>query len=113
MVRLDCSRWAKTALMKAGADGQNMRASEAAVLAGMCVCTATPSYAAVNARDLAINQRARDQAFRTLRASTTEYSFEYMVIQVPPGSLPGVDVAVPVSHIRFKSTLFFGFNKSD
>jgi outer membrane protein OmpA-like peptidoglycan-associated protein len=54
-----------------------------------------------------------DQAFRTLRATNTEYTFEYVVIEVPAGSLPGIDVPVPVSHIRFKSTIFFAFNKSD
>jgi outer membrane protein OmpA-like peptidoglycan-associated protein len=93
-----CSRWGL--------------AVAAAFVAGS-VCTAVSSYAAINTRDLSLNQRARDQAFRTLKASTTEYSFEYVVIQVPPGSIPGIDVAVPVSHIRFKSTIFFAFNKSD
>jgi hypothetical protein len=64
-------------------------------------------------RDLTQSQRARDQAFRTLKAGATEYTFEYVVIQVPPGSLPGIEVPVPVSHIRFKGTIFFAFNKAD
>jgi outer membrane protein OmpA-like peptidoglycan-associated protein len=99
--------------MCAGASGRRLRTLKAAVLAGVGVCAATSIYAAVNTRDLAQSQRARDHAFRTLRAATTGYSFEYLVIQVPPGSLPGIDVPVPVSHIRFKSTIFFGFNKSE
>jgi outer membrane protein OmpA-like peptidoglycan-associated protein len=99
--------------MYVGAYWRSLRAPIAAVLAGALVCAATSIYAAVNTRDLMQNQRARDQAFRTLKAATTEYSFEYVVIQVPPGALPGIDVPVPVSHIRFKSTIFFAFNKSE
>jgi len=85
----------------------------AGILAGALGCAATSVCAAVNVRDLMQSQKARDQAFRTLRATATEYTFEYVVIQIPPGSLPGIDVSVPVSHIRFKSTIFFAFNKSN
>jgi outer membrane protein OmpA-like peptidoglycan-associated protein len=92
---------------------RSFHAFGASVLAGVLVCAATSPYAAVNSRDLSQNQHVRDQAFRTLKASTTDYTFEYVVIQIPPGSLPGVDVPVPVSHIRFKSTIFFAFNKAD
>jgi outer membrane protein OmpA-like peptidoglycan-associated protein len=91
----------------------SLRSPIAILLAGVLVCAATLAYAAVNIRDLAQSQRARDQAFRTLKAATTEYTFEYVVIQVSPGSLPGIEVPVPVSHIRFKSTIFFAFNKAD
>jgi outer membrane protein OmpA-like peptidoglycan-associated protein len=99
--------------MDAGKYRRNVRVIAAATLAAVSICAATTMQAALNARDLTLNQRARDQAFRTLKANATEYSFEYVVIQVPPGSVPGVDVPVPVSHIRFKSTIFFGFNKSE
>jgi outer membrane protein OmpA-like peptidoglycan-associated protein len=91
----------------------SLRSPIAILLAGVLVCAGTLAYAAVNIRDLTQSQRARDQAFRTLKASTTEYTFEYVVIQVSPGSLPGIQVPVPVSHIRFKSTIFFAFNKAD
>lgn len=99
--------------MRSAGYRRSFHACIAGVLAGALVCAATSSYAAVNSRDLSQNQRARDQAFRTLKASTADYTFEYVVIQIPPGSLPGIDVPVPVSHIRFKSTIFFAFNKAD
>jgi outer membrane protein OmpA-like peptidoglycan-associated protein len=83
------------------------------VLTGAAVCAAISVHATVNVRDLARHQQYRDQAFRTLKAATTEYTFDYVVITIPPGALPGVDAPVPVSHIRFKSTIFFAFNKSD
>ncbi|WP_063992334.1 OmpA family protein [Bradyrhizobium sp.] len=93
--------------------GRSINIVFTSVFAGAVVCAATSVGAAVNVRDLMQSQKARDQAFRTLRAAATEYTFDYVVIQIPPGSLPGVDVSVPVSHIRFKSTIFFAFNKSD
>lgn len=91
----------------------SFRAFFASALASALLCGATSLYAAVSSRDFSQSQRARDQAFRTLKASTTDYTFEYVVIQIPPGSLPGIEVPVPVSHIRFKSTIFFAFNKAD
>jgi outer membrane protein OmpA-like peptidoglycan-associated protein len=91
----------------------SLRKRLAISLACLLVSVAASSDAAVNVRDLTQNQHIRDQAFRTLRATTTEYTFEYVVIMVPPGSLPGINVPVPVSHVRFKSTIFFAFDKWD
>lgn len=99
-------------VMRGLCERSSFRAAVASALAGALVCAATSLYAAVNSRDLSQSQRVRDQAFRTLRASTTDYTFDYVVIQIPAGSLPGIDVPVPVSHIRFKSTIFFAFNKA-
>jgi outer membrane protein OmpA-like peptidoglycan-associated protein len=69
--------------------------------------------AAVVASELNQNQATRDALFKTLKAAAaTQYKFDYMVIYLPPGSLPGVNVRVPVSHIRFSSTVFFAFDKA-
>lgn len=67
--------------------------------------------AAFNPKDIARNQSIRDTLFRNLRAATTQYTFDYVVIKLPAGSVPGLDFEVPVSHIRFKSTIFFAFDK--
>jgi hypothetical protein len=99
--------------MRVKGQGRSIGIALASVLAGTLVCAATSACATVNVRDLMQSQKARDEAFRTLKATSTEYTFDYVVIQIPPGSLPGIDVSVPVSHIRFKSTIFFAFNKSD
>jgi outer membrane protein OmpA-like peptidoglycan-associated protein len=73
----------------------------------------SPAEAVLVPRELNQNQAARDTLFRTLKASaTTQYKFDYMVIYLPPGSLPGVNVRIPVSHIRFSSTVFFAFDKA-
>ena len=77
---------------------QNVRLVIAILVACPLICASMQSYAAVNTRELMQNQRVRDQAFRTLRATNTEYTFEYVVIEVPAGSIPGIDVPVPVSH---------------
>jgi outer membrane protein OmpA-like peptidoglycan-associated protein len=67
--------------------------------------------AAVNAQEINRHQAIRDSLFKNLRTVTTQYTFDYVVIYLPPGTLPGIDVRVPVSHIRFKSTVFFAFDK--
>jgi outer membrane protein OmpA-like peptidoglycan-associated protein len=56
-------------------------------------------------------QEARDSLFRNLKASTSDYSFDYVVITLPPSTLPGLNMPVPVSHIRYSSTVFFAFDK--
>lgn len=103
----------KPALVHVRANGRKLRWPVAILVAGASICGATLGYAGVNIRDLTQNQRARDQAFRTLKAASAEYNFEYVVILIPPGSLPGIEIPVPVSHIRFRSTVFFAFNKSE
>lgn len=67
--------------------------------------------AAFNANDIARNQTIRDTLFRNLKSATTEYTFDYVVINLPPGSIPGMNFRIPVSHVRFKSTVFFAFDK--
>lgn len=69
------------------------------------------AQAAVNAQEIGRHQALRDSLFRNLKTATTQYTFEYLVIYLPPGTLPGIDVRVPVSHIRFKSTVFFAFDR--
>jgi outer membrane protein OmpA-like peptidoglycan-associated protein len=68
--------------------------------------------AAVDAQEITKHQTYRDGLFRNLKASTTQYTFDYLVIYLPAGTLSGVDARVPVSHIRFKSTVFFAFDQS-
>lgn len=68
--------------------------------------------AAPTAESLRKTQRDRDILFRNMKTTTTEYTFDYVVIWLKPGSLPGINVPVPVSHIRFNSTVFFKFNQS-
>jgi hypothetical protein len=67
--------------------------------------------AILSADTLMKNQQARDSLFRNLKASTSEYSFDYVVITLPPGTLPGLNMPVPVAHIRYSSTVFFAFDK--
>ena len=69
------------------------------------------TQAAVNAQEVTRHQAYRDLLFKNLKTATTQYTFDYLVIYLPAGTLPGVDVRVPVSHIRFKSTVFFAFNQ--
>ena len=67
--------------------------------------------AAVSTETLSQHQAVRDALFKTLGASATNYSFKYVVISLPAGVLPGIDVSVPVSHIRYDSTVLFGFDQ--
>ncbi|MBR1221865.1 OmpA family protein [Bradyrhizobium sp. U87765 SZCCT0131] len=62
-------------------------------------------------QELNKHQIVRDLLFRNVKAATTAYTFEYLVINLQPGMVPGVGVSVPVSHIRFQSTVFFKFDK--
>ena len=57
------------------------------------------------------HQVIRDNLFNTLSATTTNYTFKYVVIVLPPGTIPGKDFPIPVSHIRYESTVLFGFNE--
>src|ERR1700712_3851809 len=82
------------------------------LIACFALCGAVGAQAAISAKEIANNQKIRDAAFRNLKAATTEYTFEYVVIQLPAGTVPGLDVPVPVSHIRFKSTVFFAFDRA-
>ena len=58
------------------------------------------------------HQVVRDNLFNTLSAEATNYTFKYVVIVLPAGTIPGKDFPIPVSHIRYESTVFFGFNES-
>jgi outer membrane protein OmpA-like peptidoglycan-associated protein len=90
-------------------------ARSAAALRGVLLIIALQSHdvaeAAVNAAYVAKNQAIRDSLFKNLRSATTEYTFDYLVIKLPAGTIPGINFPVPVSHIRFKSTVFFSFDK--
>jgi len=57
------------------------------------------------------NQTLRDMLFTQLKAQSPRYHFDYIVINLPPGTIPGVNASVPVSHIRYSDTVFFAFNK--
>ena len=57
------------------------------------------------------HQTIRDQLFTTLKSSATNYTFKYVVIDLPAGAVPGKNFSIPVSHIRYDSTVFFGFDQ--
>ena len=57
------------------------------------------------------HQVIRDNLFKTLSASATNYTFKYVVIDLPAGTIPGKDFSIPVSHIRYESTVLFGFDQ--
>jgi hypothetical protein len=69
------------------------------------------ALAGVDALEISKHQAVRDSLFKNLKTATTQYTFDYLVIYLAPGTLPGVDVRVPVSHIRFRSTVFFAFDR--
>lgn len=58
------------------------------------------------------HQAVRDALFKTLSASATNYTFKYVVIDLPAGAVPGKDFPIPVSHIRYDTTVFFAFDQS-
>ena len=58
------------------------------------------------------HQVIRDNLFNTLSATAANYTFKYVVIVLPAGTIPGKDFPIPVSHIRYESTVLFGFNES-
>jgi outer membrane protein OmpA-like peptidoglycan-associated protein len=72
----------------------------------------TRTEVAANPHKFSRSQSMRDTLFKTLKAEATEYSFDYVVIYVPSGEISGITVPVPVSHVRFSSTIFFAFDKS-
>src|SRR5262249_23839893 len=47
----------------------------------------------------------------TLSAGSTNYTFKYVVIVLPAGTIPGKDYPIPVSHIRYENTVLFWFNE--
>jgi outer membrane protein OmpA-like peptidoglycan-associated protein len=54
----------------------------------------------------------RDALSKTLKANTTSYLFDYLTVNVPGGTLAGVDFVVPVSHVRYNEAVFFAFDKA-
>jgi outer membrane protein OmpA-like peptidoglycan-associated protein len=69
------------------------------------------AFARVTTDVLHKSQLFRDGLFQDLKERTKEYTFDYVVITLPPGSVPGINVSVPVSHIRYSSTVFFDFDR--
>jgi outer membrane protein OmpA-like peptidoglycan-associated protein len=65
----------------------------------------------ISAAALENHQLFRDQMFNTLKASAAGYTFDYVVITLPADSVPGIHVPIPVSHIRYRETVLFGFDK--
>jgi outer membrane protein OmpA-like peptidoglycan-associated protein len=57
------------------------------------------------------HQAVRDALFKTLKPSGTTYTFKYVVINLPAGTVPGKNFSIPVSHIRYDSTVFFAFDQ--
>src|SRR5690242_10895775 len=89
-------------------------ATAVALVVGLFVSGAPDASAlAPSSDDLRALQLDRDKNFQDLSAAVKAYSFEYLTISVPAGTLAGINYEVPVTHIRFGSTLFFGFDRSD
>jgi outer membrane protein OmpA-like peptidoglycan-associated protein len=74
---------------------------------------AQESKASLDENVLRQNQATRDDLFKKLKAAATKYTFDYVVIYLPPGTVPGMNFPIPVSHVRYKSTVFFAFNRYD
>ena len=53
-------------------------------------------------RDLAVQDASGKLA--------TDYTFKYVVIYLPAGTVPGKNFPIPVSHVRYDSTVLFAFN---
>jgi outer membrane protein OmpA-like peptidoglycan-associated protein len=60
---------------------------------------------------LSKDQSVRDSLFNALKAGAAGYRFDYFVITLPPGTIPGVNVPIPVSHVRYNETVFFEVDK--
>ena len=65
--------------------------------------------AAPDSELLTQHQASRDALFKTLCKSATAYTFKYVAINLPAGVIPGKNFEIPVSHIRYESTVLFGF----
>jgi outer membrane protein OmpA-like peptidoglycan-associated protein len=66
--------------------------------------------AALESDVLRQHQTERDSLFKTLQATATDYTFKYVVIYLPAGTVPGKNFPIPVSHVRYDSTVLFAFN---
>jgi outer membrane protein OmpA-like peptidoglycan-associated protein len=86
-------------------------ASALALLFAFALLSKDALHAALIGDTLREHQVIRDNLFKTLSASATNYTFKYVVIVLPPGTIPGKDFPIPVSHIRYESTVLFGFNE--
>src|SRR5262249_43048458 len=80
-----------------------------ATLGGAALHDGQPS--SISGEALVRDHQTRDSLFRNLKARTSQYSFEYVVITLPSGTIPGFNMPIPVSHIRYSSTVFFAFDK--
>jgi outer membrane protein OmpA-like peptidoglycan-associated protein len=94
-----------------GARGRFLTGAGQVLAAFFLLHSSIVAEAAVSSREISRHQTYRDSLFRNLKAAATQYTFDYLVIYLPAGTLPGVDARVPVSHIRFKTTVFFAFNQ--
>lgn len=69
------------------------------------------AYANATPQDLKKHQLTRDGLFKNLQANTKKYTFKYIVIDLPAGTLPGINHPIPVSFIRYEGAAFFGFDR--
>jgi outer membrane protein OmpA-like peptidoglycan-associated protein len=86
-------------------------ASAIALIVVFALLNIPTSNAAGSNDALSQHQANRDALFNTLNASATKYTFKYVVIDLPAGAVPGKDFSIPVSHIRYESTVFFAFDQ--
>jgi outer membrane protein OmpA-like peptidoglycan-associated protein len=87
-------------------------ASAVALFFALFLLSSESSNAALISDTLREHQVVRDNLFSTLSAGATNYTFKYVVITLPAGTIPGKDFPIPVSHIRYESTVLFAFNES-
>lgn len=66
--------------------------------------------AALDSDSLQQHQAERNALFQILKAAATNYTFTHIVINLPAGTVPGKNFPIPVSHIRYDSTVLFAFD---
>jgi outer membrane protein OmpA-like peptidoglycan-associated protein len=86
-------------------------ASGIALVVALAFLNVTKLNSAASNETLSQHQAVRDALFKTLKATATNYTFKYVVISLPAGILPGINFPIPVSHIRYESTVLFEFDK--
>ncbi len=69
------------------------------------------ALASTTAAALKKSQLLRDALFKDLQANAKRYTFKYVVVELPAGTLPGINYSIPVTFIRYESTALFAFDR--
>jgi outer membrane protein OmpA-like peptidoglycan-associated protein len=65
----------------------------------------------IQSASLQKSQAFRDALFKALQSSAKKYTFKYMVIDLPAGTLPGINHSIPVTFIRYDGATLFAFDR--